>query len=269
SRLFRSAKENGWSLFLVGHITKEGSIAGPKLLEHMVDVVIYFEGDTLYQYRILRSLKNRFGPSHEIGLFVMESEGLREVENPSRLFVSDDSYNTTGSSIVCSYEGSRPILAEIQALVTRSNYGTPQRTVTGFDQKKLSLLLAILEKHCGLNLSFFDVFVKIAGGLKIDDPGIDAGISAAIYSSFIDKPAGERTVYIGEIGLNGDVRSVTHLDRRVDEAVKLGYNTIYIPWQNKIKKSLTENSKIRYMKHISELVQSKINVGSGKRKESV
>ncbi len=229
SQLFRAAKENGWALFLVGHITKEGSIAGPKILEHMVDVVIYFEGDSLYQYRILRSFKNRFGSTHEIGLFVMDREGLKPVDNPSQLFISPDTGNRIGSSIVCSFEGTRPILAEIQSLVARSNYGVPQRTVSGFDQKKLALLLAILEKYCRLNFSFHDVFIKIAGGLRIDDPGIDLGIAAAIHSSYVNQPLADRCVYIGEIGLNGEVRGVTQLERRLEEAVKLGYHTIYLP----------------------------------------
>ncbi len=267
SRLFRTAKVGGWSLFLVGHITKEGSIAGPKILEHMVDVVIYFEGDSLYQYRTLRSLKNRFGPSNEIGLFIMEAKGLKEVENPSRLFVSENSSRTPGAAVVCSYEGSRPILAEIQALVTRSNYGNPQRTVTGFDQKRLSLLLAILEKYCGLNLSFFDVFVKIAGGLKIDDPGIDAGICAAIFSSFSEKSHGTNTVYIGEVGLNGDVRAVTHMERRVDEAIKLGYEVIYIPFQDS-GKAVSHDSRIRRVKHVSELFQLQEKQRENMKKEN-
>ncbi len=229
SRLFRAAKENNWTLFIVGHITKEGSIAGPKILEHMVDVVIYFEGDNLYRYRILRSLKNRFGATNEIGLFLMEKSGLTEVGNPSSLFLSHNGKAQTGASVVCSFEGSRPILAEVQALVSRSNYGVPQRTVSGFDHRRLALLLAILEKHCGLNFGYSDVFIKIAGGLKIEDPGIDLGIIMAISSSFRDMPLADHSIYIGEIGLNGDVRPVSQLDRRIQEAVKLGFKKIYIP----------------------------------------
>ncbi len=268
SRLFRAAKEKGWSLLLVGHITKEGGIAGPKILEHMVDVVIYFEGDSFYQYRILRSLKNRFGSAHEIGLFIMDKDGLKEVDNPSNLFVSTTSGNTPGSAIVCSFEGSRPILAEIQALVSRSSYGTPQRTVSGFDQKKLALLLAIMEKHCGLNLSFSDVFVKVAGGLKIDDPGIDVGISAAVYSSFADRPLNNKAVYIGELGLNGEIRSVSHLERRVEEALKLGYNLIYIPRLETPVKSFQANSRIKILRHISDLIQISTPVHK-KQKEGI
>lgn len=229
SRLFRAAKEKDWTLFLVGHITKEGAIAGPKILEHTVDVVIYFEGDSLYQYRMLRSLKNRFGAIHEIGLFLMEKNGLKGVDNPSRLFLSGNRSSQIGNGVVCSFEGSRPILAEIQALVVRSNYGMPQRTVSGFDHRRLSLLLAILEKHCGLNFGYSDVFVKIAGGLRIDDPGIDLGIALAVYSSLSEKKLPAHSVYIGEIGLNGDIRPVSQLRRRIQEAVKLGIVNIFIP----------------------------------------
>jgi len=257
SQLFREAKEKGWSLFLVGHITKEGNIAGPKLLEHMVDVVIYFEGDTFNQYRILRSLKNRFGPAQEIGLFLMEKDGLKEVTNPSHLFISEQSANRVGSSVVCSFQGSRPILAEIQALVARSNYGVPQRTVSGFDQRKLALLLANFEKHCGLNFSYYDVFVKIAGGLRIDDPAIDLGISAAIYSSYLNQPLNDQAVYIGEIGLNGQVRSVSQLEKRVEEAMRLGFHSVYLPAWEDLKISIKADFKLLPLKNISELLKAK------------
>jgi DNA repair protein RadA/Sms len=254
SRLFRNAKEKGWSLFLVGHITKDGSIAGPKILEHMVDVVIYFEGDSIYQYRILRSLKNRYGPTNEIGLFIMEKEGLNEVENPSQLFITDVHESKIGSCVTCSYEGSRPILAEVQALVSRTNYGIPQRTVSGFDQRKLALILAILEKHCGLNFSLFDVFIKIAGGLKIDDPGIDLSIAAAIYSSLIDQPLTVKSVYIGEIGLNGNIRPVNQLDRRIEEALKLGFTSIFLPQIDRFEIKTAAENEIHHLKYISELI---------------
>lgn len=257
ARLFRSAKEEGWSLFFVGHITKDGSIAGPKLLEHMVDVVIYFEGESLYQYRILRSLKNRYGPTNEIGLFIMEKEGLNEVENPSQIFITDAQEAKIGSCVSCSFEGSRPILAEIQALVSRTNYGIPQRTVSGFDQRKLALILAILEKHCGLNFSLFDVFIKIAGGLRIDDPGIDLSIAAAIYSSLVNQPLKGNSVYIGEIGLNGDVRPVNQIDRRVDEALKLGFTSVYLPQFDGFHLKSSKENKIHYLKNISELIMNR------------
>lgn len=255
AQLFRDAKEKGWSLFLVGHITKEGGIAGPKLLEHTVDVVIYFEGDSFNQYRILRSLKNRFGPSQEIGLFYMEKDGLKEVTNPSHLFIDEQSSNRVGSSVVCSFQGSRPLLAEVQSLVARSNYGVPQRTVSGFDHRKLALLLAILEKHCGLNFSFYDVFVKIAGGLRIDDPAIDLGILASLYSSYVNQPLDHRSVYIGEIGLNGQVRSVSQLDKRVEEAMRLGFHSIFIPAWEKLKVSSSANLNLKPLKHISDFIK--------------
>jgi len=254
SRLFRSAKEEGWSLFLVGHITKDGSIAGPKLLEHMVDVVIYFEGESLYQYRILRSLKNRYGPTNEIGLFIMEKEGLKEVDNPSQIFINDVHEAKIGSSVSCSFEGSRPILAEIQALVSRTNYGIPQRTVSGFDQRKLALILAILEKHCRLNFSLFDVFVKIAGGFRIDDPGIDLSIAAALYSSLVNQPLKIKSVYIGELGLNGDIRPVNQLDRRIDEALKLGFTSVYLPQFDGFHIKRAKKDEIHYLKNISDLI---------------
>lgn len=268
ARLFRAAKEEGWSLFLVGHITKEGSIAGPKLLEHTVDVVIYFEGDTFYQYRILRSLKNRFGATHEIGLFLMEQQGLKEVENPSSLFLSDSAAPQIGSSVVCSFEGSRPILAEVQSLVSRANYGVPQRTVSGFDQKRLALLLAILEKHCRLDFGTSDVFVKIAGGLRIDDPGIDLGIAMAIFSSRTNRVLPAKSVYIGEIGLNGDLRPVSQAERRVQEAVKLGFRRIYLPavtGQN-ISRKITANCQVIPVKHISSFMET-ISTGSMSKKK--
>jgi len=269
SRLFRAAKENNWTLFLVGHITKEGNIAGPKLLEHTVDVVIYFEGDNLYQFRILRALKNRFGATHELGLFLMEKDGLKEVENPSLLFLSSRGSGQTGSSVVCSFEGSRPILAEVQALVSRSSYGVPQRTVSGFDHRRLSLLLAILEKHCGLNFGYSDVFVKIAGGLRIDDPGIDLGIALAVYSSLTETDLPENSLYIGEIGLNGEVRPVNQLERRIQEGIKLGFRKIFIPAgdRKKIHLQIPGGFYIHSLKHISELVHSPSG-GSGRSEVS-
>jgi DNA repair protein RadA/Sms len=257
SQLLRKAKEEGWSIFLVGHITKEGSIAGPKVLEHMVDVVIYFEGDSLNQYRILRSLKNRFGPVNEIGLFLMEKQGLIEVQNPSQLFITPGSSPKIGSSIVCSFEGSRPILAEVQALVSRTNYGIPQRTVSGFDPKKLALILAILEKHCGLNFSMLDVFIKISGGLRIDDPGIDLGIAAAIYSSMVNSALELNSVYIGEIGLDGEIRGVSQLDRRVDESVKMGFDRIFLPGYGNNKPRRFNNAAPIFLKNISQLINNK------------
>ena len=219
----------------------------------MVDVVVYFEGDSMNQYRILRSLKNRFGPINEIGLFLMDEKGLVEIKNPSKLFISPNSEPKIGSSIVCSFEGTRPILAEVQALVSRSNYGIPQRTVSGFDPKKLALILAILEKHCGLNFSVLDVFIKIAGGLRIDDPGIDLGISAAIYSSLVNEPLEPDSVYIGEIGLNGEIRNVSQIKRRIDESGKLGIKHMYLPFLGNHELKYSEKTKPVFLKNITQL----------------
>ena len=265
SRLFRAAKEQGWSLILVGHITKEGSIAGPKILEHMVDVVLSFEGDNLYQYRILRSVKNRFGATNELGIFLMEREGLRQVENPSRLFLSHSEKPQVGVSVVSSFEGSRPILAEVQTLVSRSNYGVPQRTVSGFDPRRLALLLAILEKHGNLRFGVSDVFVKIAGGLRFDDPGIDLGIAMALYSSYQEVALPPNSVFIGEIGLNGDVRMVNQMEARIREAVKLGFRTIYLPKlvEKSLPDSLKQGSLHIAVENIVELFEGKLFAGFG------
>jgi len=216
-------------LMLIGHITKEGSIAGPKVLEHMVDVVLYFEGEKNYLYRILRANKNRFGSTSEIGIFTIGSTGLETVSNPSELFLSERSSGVSGQVIVCSVEGARPILFELQALVAESSYGVPQRVSSGFDQKRLSLLLAILEKKEQFRLSSRDVFVNLAGGLRIDEPAIDLGVVCAIVSSLEESPVRDDTVIVGEVGLGGEVRSVSRVEARITEAMNLGFRRIIIP----------------------------------------
>ena len=231
ARLFRQAKSTPFTLFMIGHVNKEGAVAGPKILEHLVDVVINFEGNTL-QHRILRSVKNRFGASNELGVFEMNSQGLKEIKNLSGLFLDPRQRPGSGSSIVCSYEGSRPLLVEVQALVNRSNYGTPQRTVSGFDHRRLSLILAILEKYCHLSFGIHDVFVKVAGGLRINDPGIDLGVAAALYSSRLEQPLDSDAVYIGEVGLGGEVRPVSFVESRLKEAEKMGFKQAYLPSPN-------------------------------------
>lgn len=231
ARLFRLAKEKGFALFLVGHVTKEGTVAGPKILEHLVDVVLNFEGNTR-QHRIIRAAKNRFGAANEIGVFEMRSEGLVEVPEASGLFIQADHRPVVGSGVVCSYEGSRPLLVEVQALVSRSNYGTPQRTVSGFDYRRLALILAILEKYSRLNFGFHDVFVKVAGGFRINDPGIDLGVAAALYSSLQDQPLQKSSVYIGELGLGGEARPVSFLEQRLRECQKLGFKEAFLPAGN-------------------------------------
>ncbi|MGB2867907.1 MAG: DNA repair protein RadA, partial [Bacteroidota bacterium] len=201
--LLRLAKTRGIAVFVVGHVTKEGVIAGPRVIEHMVDTVLQFEGEAHYSYRILRALKNRFGSTNEIGIFEMHDAGLREVQNPSEVFLSERHHGSSGSTVVASIEGSRPILVEVQALVSKTSYGMPQRNTTGFDYRRLSLLLAVLEKRVGLNLGQQDVFVNIAGGIKIDEPAVDMGIAASITSSLRDRPVDSASVAVGEIGLGG------------------------------------------------------------------
>ena len=230
--LLRLAKTRGIPVFVIGHVTKEGVIAGPRVIEHMVDTVLQFEGEAHYAYRILRALKNRYGSTNEIGIFEMHENGLREVKNPSEAFLSERRYGTSGSTVVSSIEGSRPILIEVQALVTPTSYGMPQRNTTGFDYRRLSLLLAVLEKRVGLRLGSQDVFVNIAGGVKIDEPAVDLGIATSITSSLRDIPVDSSSVAVGEIGLGGEIRTVGHVEKRVQEATKLGFKRVIIPHNN-------------------------------------
>ena len=231
--LLRYAKESGVPVILVGHINKDGAIAGPKVLEHIVDTVIQFEGDRQYLYRILRAIKNRFGSTSEIGIYEMVERGLREVKNPSEMLLSEHiEGDMSGRAIGVTTEGVRPFLVEVQALVSSAAYGTPQRSVTGFDQRRLNMLLAVLEKRARFNLAQKDVFLNIAGGLKIQDPSLDAAVAVAVMSSNFDITIPSGTCFIGEVGLSGEIRSVTRLEQRVAEAAKLGFNTIYIPKGN-------------------------------------
>lgn len=230
--LTRIAKTKHVPIILIGHVTKEGVIAGPRVIEHMVDTVLQFEGERHYAYRILRGIKNRFGSTNEIGIFEMHDTGLREVLNPSEVFLSERTYGASGATIVASMEGTRPILIEVQALVSASNYGIPQRTATGFDLRRLSMLLAVLDKRVGINTGAKDVFVNVAGGIRIDEPAADLGIATSIVSSLRDVPVDSQTVAIGEIGLGGEIRTIAHCDKRVQEAAKLGFKTIIIPKTN-------------------------------------
>lgn len=226
------ARQNNFSVFIVGHITKDGVLAGPKVLEHMVDVVLQFEGERTHSFRILRGIKNRFGSTNEIGIFEMTGQGLTEVLNPSEVFLSQRNYGASGCVISSSIEGTRPILIEVQALVTSSNYGIPQRTSMGYDYKKLNIVVAVLEKKLGIFLNKFDIFLNIAGGIKIDEPAIDLAVAISIYSSFRDIPVDSDTIVLGEVGLSGEVRTITYIDRRITEAVKLGFKKIIIPRGN-------------------------------------
>lgn len=231
--LLRYAKESGVPVILVGHINKDGAIAGPKVLEHIVDTVIQFEGDRQYLYRLLRSIKNRFGSTSEIGIYEMVQKGLREVKNPSEILLSDHSEEeTSGITIGVTTEGVRPFLIEVQALVSSAAYGTPQRSVTGFDQRRLNMLLAVLEKRARFNLGQKDVFLNIAGGLKVTDPALDMAVICAVMSSNFDLAIPRRTAFVGEVSLSGEFRPVTRIDQRVAEAAKLGFETIFIPVGN-------------------------------------
>lgn len=223
------AKKENITTLMIGHVTKEGDIAGPRILEHMVDTVLHFEGDKNHFYRLLRCVKNRFGPAQEVGVFEMKEGGLEEVRNPSELFLSDSELEVSGNSIACVMEGTRPILVEIQALVSSSNYGTPQRTASGFDQRRLSLLLAVLEKRAGLYFGDQDVYLNVAGGLRITDPAADLAVISALASSLNDKIVDRKKVFIGEVGLGGEIRNVSYLEQRLREAGKMGIKKVVIP----------------------------------------
>ncbi len=230
--IIQIAKAKNISFFLIGHITKEGVIAGPKVLEHMVDTVLQFEGERTHAYRILRAIKNRFGSTNEIGIFEMTGTGLLEVKNPSEVFLSQRSSGISGSTVSASMEGTRPILIEVQALVSSSGYSVPQRTSTGFDYKRLAILIAVLEKKIGLHLSKYDVFLNIAGGIKIDEPSIDLAAAMSICSSFKDTSLDGDMLVLGEIGLSGEIRTISFVGRRIQEAVKLGFKKIVLPKGN-------------------------------------
>ena len=232
AELQRFAKETHIPVFVVGHITKEGSIAGPKLLEHIVDVVLQFEGDRNYTYRILRTIKNRFGSTSEIGIYEMQGSGLREVSNPSELLLSQKEELLSGSTVSVILEGIRPMLIETQALVSKAVYSSPQRSATGFDLRRLGMLLAVLEKRCGFMFGQSDVFLNIAGGLKVSDPGIDLAIISALISSLNDVAVSDKTCFAGEVGLSGEIRAVQRIEQRVQEANRLGFEQIFISKYN-------------------------------------
>ncbi len=244
SLLIRTAKSTNIPIFLVGHITKDGSIAGPKTIEHMVDVVLQFEGERTHFYRVLRGIKNRFGSTNEIGIFEMTEKGLKEVPNPSEVFLSQRNYGASGCVISSAIEGTRPILIEVQALVCTSSYGVPQRTAMGFDYKRLSILIAVIEKKLGVYLNKHDIFLNIAGGVRIDETSVDLAASMSIYSSYRDIPADSETVVIGEVGLAGEIRTIGNIEKRINEAEKLGFKRIILP-KNNIKNLNTKKYKIQ------------------------
>jgi DNA repair protein RadA/Sms len=251
------AKETGTPVFLIGHITKEGSIAGPKILEHMVDTVLQFEGDRHYTYRILRTLKNRFGSTSELGIYEMTGEGMQPVTNPSEILITQKDEQLSGTAIAATMEGMRPLLIEVQALVTQSVYGTPQRTVNGFDLRRLQLLLAVLEKRGGFHFGMKDVFLNIAGGIKVEDPSIDLAVVCALLSSFEDVPLPHHICFAGEVGLNGEIRAVNRIEQRIAEAEKLGFEKIILSKYN--KKSFNKSSftiKIEAVTRVEEVYKA-------------
>ncbi|NLS45452.1 MAG: DNA repair protein RadA [Firmicutes bacterium] len=255
-RLMRNAKGLGIPVYIVGHVTKEGAIAGPKVLEHMVDTVLYFEGDNRRSFRILRCVKNRFGSTNEIGVFQMHDTGLLEISNPSEIFLSDRSHLVSGSCVTASIEGTRPILAEIEALVTRTHFGVSRRTATGVDLNRVAIILAVLEKRAGLGLSPYDVYVSVAGGAKLNEPSTDLAIACAIASSFRNALCHPDTVIIGEIGLSGEVRAVNRIESRIAEAEKLGFKRCIIPVSDTSLPRDYENLRVISVKTINDALES-------------
>jgi DNA repair protein RadA/Sms len=255
NELIYTAKSTGSAIFLVGHVTKEGIIAGPKVLEHMADTVLYFEGEKFQWYRILRVVKNRFGSTDEIGIFEMRKNGLQQVENPTEIFISRDRKTSTGSTVIPCLEGTRVLLVEIQALVTRANFGIPERKVSGVDYNRVSMILAVLEKRIGLKLGGQDIFVNIVGGVRVDEPAADLGIAVTVASSFKEKVVPSDTLVIGEIGLGGEVRSVNQIELRLKEAQRLGFKKAVIPKDN--IKGITKESKIELIEvnYLSEAIE--------------
>ncbi len=252
--LLKFAKETNTPVFLIGHINKDGNIAGPKILEHMVDTVLQFEGDRHLSYRILRTIKNRFGSTSELGIYEMLQGGLREVSNPSEILITQREEATAGVTIAASQEGNRPLLVETQTLVSTSAYGTPQRVCTGFDQKRLNMLLAVVEKRCGFRLSSQDIFLNMAGGIKVDDPAIDLSICTSLVSSFEEISVSDNVCFAGEVGLGGEIRAVNHIENRIAEAEKLGFEVIYISKYNKIDQK-EHRIRIVFLTKLSDLFQ--------------
>jgi len=255
-RLMLMAKRSGIPAFLVGHVTKDGAIAGPKLLEHMVDTVLYFEGDRNHIFRVLRAVKNRFGSTNEIGVFEMKDKGLDEVANPSAVFLSERPAAAAGSVVAASMEGTRPILVELQALTSGTSFGTPRRTILGLDANRVALLAAVMEKKVGMHLMGYDIFMNVAGGVKVVEPAVDLTIVAAIASSFLDKPVAERTIVIGEVGLTGEVRAIGQAEQRIMEARKMGFNRCILPQGNLKRVADAEGIQITGVRSVSEAVEA-------------
>lgn len=255
SSMMRIAKQKGLSTFIIGHVTKDGSIAGPRVLEHMVDTVLYFEGDRSVSYRILRAVKNRFGSTNEIGVFEMVDSGLREVSNPSEYMLTGKPMGESGSVVTCCMEGTRPLLIEVQALVTQSNFGMPRRTANGTDFNRVNLLVAVLEKKVGLQLGSYDSYVNIAGGIKVNEPALDLAIICALASSFRDIAVKDDTIIYGEVGLTGEVRGITQCEKRVIEAQKMGFKTCIVPKDNLRHLEKVQGIQVIGVKSVEEALQ--------------
>ncbi|HFI0288738.1 TPA: DNA repair protein RadA [Streptococcus suis] len=259
NELMQIAKTNNIATFIVGHMTKEGTLAGPRTLEHMVDTVLYFEGERQHTFRILRAVKNRFGSTNEIGIFEMQSQGLVEVLNPSEVFLEERLDGATGSAIVVTMEGTRPILAEVQALVTPSMFGNAKRTTTGLDFNRASLIMAVLEKRAGLLLQNQDAYLKSAGGVKLDEPAIDLAVAVALASSYKDKPTNPQECFIGEIGLTGEIRRVNRIEQRINEAAKLGFTKVYAPKNSLTGIKVPKEIRVIGVTTIGEVLQKVFN----------
>lgn len=255
-RLMLMAKQQSIPTFLVGHVTKEGAIAGPRLLEHMVDTVLYFEGDRNHVFRILRAVKNRFGSTNEIGVFEMKENGLNEVDNPSAIFLSERPESSPGSVVTSSMEGTRPILVELQALASSTNLGTPRRTILGLDQNRVALLVAVMEKKLGMHLLGHDIFMNVAGGVRIDEPGVDLGIVSAIASSFLDQPIMDGTAVVGEVGLTGEVRAVGQIETRAGEMKKMGFTRCLVPRNNLERMATLKGLELIGVKNVAEAMEA-------------
>ena len=253
--LMRIAKENGIATFLVGHVTKEGSIAGPKILEHIVDSVLYFEGERQRSYRVIRAIKNRFGSTNEIGVFEMDSTGLSEIKNPSEAMLSGRPVNEAGSCIICAMEGTRPVLAEIQALTTQTVFGNARRMATGIDVSRVLIMLAVMEKRIGMHISAYDVYANVVGGLRMNEPEVDLGVFLAIASSFRNKPIASDTVVVGEIGLAGELRACSFLESRVAEAEKLGFKKIITPLCDINKLNKFKNIEVCQYSNVRDVIR--------------
>jgi DNA repair protein RadA/Sms len=254
-RLMLMAKKTGTPVLLVGHVTKDGAIAGPRLLEHMVDTVLYFEGDRNHVFRILRAVKNRFGSTNEIGVFEMNEMGLNEVANPSAAFLSERPATAPGSVVTASMEGTRPILVELQALASSTSFGNPRRTILGIDHNRVVLLVAVMEKKLGMHLMGHDIFVNVAGGVKIDEPAVDMGIVSAVASSFLDRPIQKETIIFGEVGLTGEVRAVSHVETKVAEAKKMGFTRCLVPHSNLKRMTEIKGIELIGIKTVSEAME--------------